>query len=293
MTATSGNPTADKRFEFARQFAECGDHAAAADLIAQALELAPDWPEGQFSLGEALMLARQRDAAVAAFKDYLALDPADSMGAGAKLALLGVMNAHELSPAYVQRLFDQYAPRFDKALIEGLKYSAPTKIRAALNGRFNTCLDLGCGTGLMGAAVRDMVERLEGVDLSTGMLAEAKSKAMYDELRQQPLLDALSARPSAYDLILAADVLVYVGDLAAVMTAAARALAPGGVLAFTLQAGPGDFSLGADQRFSHSEAYIKQVVALAGLVLMRLDRDSFRRERNIDVPGLLVIARKP
>jgi len=291
MTVTSGHPTADKRFAFARQFAERGDHAAAADLISQALELAPAWAEGRFSLGEALMLAGQREQAVAAFKDYLALDTADSMGAGAKLTLLGA-DIRELSPAYVERLFDQYAPRFDKSLLEGLRYSAPAKLRAALTGTFNACLDLGCGTGLMGEAVRGIVKKLDGVDISAGMLAEAKKKNIYDTLAQGSLLDALNARRAAYELIVAADVLVYIGDLAPVMTATAQALMPGGLLAFTVQAGEKDYALGPDQRFSHGEAYIKQVIVAAGLELMWLNPDSFRQERNIDVPGLLVFARK-
>jgi predicted TPR repeat methyltransferase len=298
MTSASGHPTADKRFEFARQFAERGDHAAAADLIRQALELAPTWPEGRFSLGEALMLAGQKDDAVAAFTDYLALDPADSMGGGARLAALGAADpTAELSKAYVERLFDQYAPRFDKALTQGLKYSAPAHIRRVLDALrpghvFANCLDLGCGTGLMGAAVRDIVRRMEGIDLSAGMLAEAKRKNIYDALAQASVHHALTREPVGFDLILAADVLVYVGDLAPVMAGAAASLMPGGLFAFTVQKGAEDYRLGTDHRFSHAPDYIKQAVGAARLNLAKLEPGSFRLERNIEVPGLLAVARK-
>jgi len=245
------------------------------------------------------MLAGAPDEAAAAFAAYLDLDPADSMGAGTKLALLGATpRTAELAPAYVERLFDQYAPRFDKALVEGLGYSAPRHIRAALAAtwpgrRYRRCLDLGCGTGLMGAAVRDIVVTLEGVDISAGMLAEAKRKTIYDRLHKADLTAALTRERGALDLILAADVLVYVGDLAPVLRAAAGALAAGGVLALTVQAEEAvDFMLGADQRFSHSPSYVTRCLIAAGLTVMGLTPGSFRREKNADVPGLLAIAAK-
>jgi len=298
MTLTSGNPTADRRFEIAMQLRERGDEQAALELMGQTLELVPAWPEGRFVLAEILAAAGQSQAATVAFEAYLAIDPSDSMGAAAKLAALGLAPVRSLSPAYVERLFDQYAKRFDKALVEGLKYNAPKQIRDTLSAhfpgrRFARCLDLGCGTGLMGAAIRDLVTTLVGVDLSAGMLAEAKSKNIYDELAHSSLQAALTRERVSVDLILAADVLVYVGDLAPVMMAVATALQPGGLLAFTLQASTeAEFRLGADQRFSHSEGYVTDAVSAAGLNLMTLTHSSFRQERKIDVPGLLIVAAK-
>ncbi|MDX2141818.1 MAG: methyltransferase domain-containing protein [Rhodospirillaceae bacterium] len=295
---SSGNPIADRRFEFARRFAARGDHAAAADLVRQALELAPRWAEGHFSLGDALALAGERDGAVAAFRAYLALEPADSMGARARLAQLGEVSAtEELPRAYVERLFDQYAVRFDQSLLEGLKYTGPRQIRDTLMARwpgrrFARCLDLGCGTGLMGAAIRDSVDRLEGADISAGMLAEAKKKNIYDALGQTDVLTALESVAATYDLILAADVLVYIGDLLLVIAACARALAPGGVVAFTLQSGESpNYRLGADQRFSHHVTYIESLMKGA-FAAHTITAGAFRREKDVDVPGLLVIGEK-
>ena len=276
-----------------------GDVEAAIDLMQQTLELVPGWPEGRFILAEMLFEASQTETGIDSLRAYLLLDPADSMGANAKLATLGATaDTHDLPSAYVERLFDQYAQRFDKALLEGLKYSAPQQIRQAIDmhfsqRRFDRTLDLGCGTGLMGAAIRDITTRLEGVDLSAGMLAEAKRKNAYDKLDHASLLDALAAHADTYDLVVAADVLVYIGNLAHVMSATARAMTKGGLFAFTVQAGNADYRLGPDQRFSHGEAYILTSVSSAGLGLVQITNSSFRQERNIDVPGLLVVAAKP
>ncbi len=298
-SGSSGNATADRRYDMAQQLRARGDRAAAVEVMQQALELVPTWPEGRFVLAEMLIDAGQPNEAINALRAYLLLDPTDSMGANPRLVALNAADhVQDITPAYVERLFDQYAPRFDQALVEGLQYSAPQQIRLAIDElfpqrHFQRCLDLGCGTGLMGAAIRDKVARLDGIDLSAGMLAEAARKNIYDTLTKASLIDALAQQPNCFDLILAADVLVYVGDLNAAMKAAAQALVDGGVVVFTLQAhGSADYSLGPDQRFSHKVAYVESVAASARLSVVRLVPASFRRERNIDVPGLLVVVTK-
>jgi predicted TPR repeat methyltransferase len=297
MTTTSGNPTADRRFDMAMQLRVRGDTDAAIDLIRQTLELVPAWPEGRFVLAELFMETGAVVQAVSEFQAYLLLDHSDSMGAGAKLVTLGARTpTNELADAYIARLFDQYAPTFDHALVEGLRYSAPRQIREALDAAhpvrsFESALDLGCGTGLMGAAIRDKAHHLHGVDISAGMLAEAKTKGIYDTLQHRSLLDALEGT-NTFDLILAADVLVYVGDLVPVLRAARRALRPTGVLAFTLQKAAEDFRLGPDQRFSHSPIYVADILRQLGYGAIDIKERSFRQEKKVDVPGLLVVSER-
>ena len=293
---SSGNLTADRRFDYARSLRAEGDHRAAADVIGQALELAPDWAEARFALAEALAESGDRAGAEAAYRAYLARDSADSMGARLRLALLDATTPSALPEAYVRRLFDEYAPRFDAALVERLQYRAPEKLRAALelaapDRRFARALDLGCGTGLAGAAIRDRADRLEGVDLSTAMVAVAQRKTIYDHLAAGEMVSYVIAAPLPFDLVLAADVLVYVGDLAPLFAAVAARMTAGGLFAFTLQRHDGaGFVLGEEHRYRHSTAYLRDVAGAFEIVT--LTDDVFRREKNVDVPGLLVVLRR-
>jgi len=261
-------------------------------VIGQALELAPTWAEGHFALAEVLAEAGRTDDAVEAYREYLALDADDSMGAGARLALLGVQTASELPQAYVARLFDQYAGRFDTALTEGLRYRAPLLLREAIvrtapGRRFARVFDLGCGTGLGGAALRDLAGWLGGADLSPAMLRQAEHKNIYDHLETGDMVAALAHLAAPCDLIVSADALVYLGDLAPVFTAVRRALAPDGLFAFTVQRGDKDFSLGPEQRFSHSREYVRGTAERGGLRVNLLENAVSRQEKGVDVPGLL------
>lgn len=298
---SSGSLTADRRFAYAQNLRDDGDFAAAADVMAQALDEAPAWTEGRFALAEVLAGAGDTANAVAAYQAYLALDPADSMGAGARLALLGATDMPAALPdAYVQRLFDQYAPRFDSALVEKLAYRAPALLRAAIQRaaperRFARIYDLGCGTGLAGAAVRDLADWLGGVDLSPAMVRIAAQKSLYDDLHSGDMLQAVTALRAPCDLMLAADVLVYCGDLAPLFCAILPALTQDGLFAFTVQrAEAGTFTLGLEQRFSHSRAHIVDLAATSGIRVLILQDVVTRQEKGVDVPGLIaVLSRAP
>jgi predicted TPR repeat methyltransferase len=290
---SSGSLTADRRFAYAQSLKDEGDFTAAAEVMAQALEEAPAWAEGRFTLAEMLAAAGDTAGAVAAYRAYLKIEPADSMGAGARLTLLGAGTAAALPDAYVQRLFDQYAPRFDSALVEKLHYRAPELLRAAVMAaapgrRFARAFDLGCGTGLAGAAIRDLTDWLGGVDLSPAMVRVAEQKRIYDFLESGDMLRAVTALPAPCDLMLAADVLVYCGDLAPLFKAVARKST--GLFAFTVQrTEAGTFSLGPEQRFSHSRAYISDLAAEVGFTVLTLEDAVTRQEKGADVPGLVVV----
>ena len=166
----SGDPLAERRFVYARAAADEGDFAAAADVLEQALERAPEWAAAWFALGEARQQLGDMDAAADAFRAALRSDPADAQGAMARLALIGRSGPPpNLPAAYVARLFDQYAPRFEAHLTCALGYRGPALIAEALSAaapgrRFASALDIGCGDGLMGEALRDRVGHLTGVD---------------------------------------------------------------------------------------------------------------------------------
>jgi predicted TPR repeat methyltransferase len=290
-----GDLLAHRRYAYARSAADDGDWRAAAEVLEQALERAPNWAPAWFALAEAREKVGDRVGAAEAFRATLRADPSDAQGAGARLALLGVGEAPKSLPkAYVARLFDDYAPRFDRHLTGGLDYRGPALILDGLDAvagarRFARGLDLGCGTGLMGAALRGRVDELVGVDLSPAMIAEARETGCYDALQVGDVVDFLATRERGeFDLVVAADVLAYFGDLGKVVSSAARALAPGGLFAFTVETFDGEgYRLGATMRFAHSSAYVRETAAAAGLRPLALVDASARREAGRDVPGLI------
>lgn len=314
---SSGDLLADRRYAYARSLREEGEWEAAADLALQVLDLAPRFAPARFLLGEAREAQyratpdpaapdalRLRHAAVEAYEAARDLDPADALGAAVRLAALGVGDpGRAMSPAYLRRLFDDYAPRFDRHLVEGLSYRAPEQIVAALRRatgphvggfRVGAVLDLGCGTGLMARALEGCAARIEGVDLSPGMLREAARTRLYARLDEGDLLGHLRGRPDAsLDVVVAADVFVYLAELGPVFREVRRTLRPGGLFAFTVQAHEGEgVALGEDGRYSHSEAYLRREAAEAGLDVAALDAASTRRDRGRDVPGWLAVLRR-
>jgi predicted TPR repeat methyltransferase len=299
FASTSGDLIADRRYNFGRDLAARGDHAAAADLFAQAVEVAPAFAPGWVALGEARAKLGDEAGAAAALHQALALDPDDRCGAALSLARLGGADpAGAMSPAYVRSLFDQYAPRFDEALAN-LAYRAPTQLRDAVervrpDTTFQGMLDLGCGTGLAGAAFRPLASHITGVDLAPAMIAQARAKQIYDRLETDGLLAFLGAEGErSHDLVVAADVFVYIFDLAPVVAAVARVLRHGGVLAFTVEtyAGAG-VELGEKLRFRHSADHVRGALATADLQLCEIHPVATRTEAGVDVPSLVVVAKR-
>ena len=294
---SAGDIIAERRFAYAKAAAEEGNWGAAAEVFEQALELAPHWAAARFALGEAREKLGDFEAAAQAFRETLVADPADAQGAAARLALIGRGDAPGALPqAYVARLFDDYAPRFDKHLTDNLRYRAPAVIAGALSAiapgrRFASALDLGCGTGLMGAELRSHTDRLAGVDLSAAMIAKAREHGFYDRLVVGDALSMLGREPpKTFDLIVAADALVYFGDLAPLFVAVVRVLTSDGLFAFSVETCEGDgFKLEPTMRFAHSRSYVETTAREVGLQPLLIRSASTRREAGADVPGLICI----
>jgi len=293
----SSDLIAERRFAYARAAAKEGDWSAAADFYEQTVEQAPHWAAAWFALAEAREKLGDFDAAARAFRGSLAADAADAQGAAARLALIGRGDVPDtLPPAYVARLFNDYAPRFDVHLIKNLGYRAPALMAEALSAaapdrRFASALDFGCGTGLMGEALRDRVDRLAGIDLAPGMIVKARQRGAYDELKVGDAVAVLNSGPrGTFDLIVAADALVYIGDLAPLFAAVVTALTPDGLIAFTVETCEGDgFKLEPAMRFAHSRSYVEATAREAGLRPLLVQSASIRREAGADAPGLICV----
>ena len=301
---SSGDVIADRRADYARMLAEAGDFAAAAELVEQALELVPGWAAGWFRLGEYREKATLATAADA-YRQALDLQPDDIFGARLKLALLGAEEMPAQPPSrYVEGLFDDYADRFDTALVERLEYSVPGKLAAlvAPHAPFRNTVDLGCGTGLFGAEIRDRTERLEGFDLSGNMLARAEAKGLYDHLGQSDLslspdLSGLFsgnlARHRA-DLVSAADVLMYLGSLETVFPLVLELLSSTGLFGFSVEdAGEkGSYLLRDSLCYAHSETYIRSLLHRYSFEILALQKTAIRMDAGKPIDGILFLSRK-
>jgi predicted TPR repeat methyltransferase len=300
---SSGDLVADRRFDFARDLQLKGDLVAAADLLLQATELAPGFASAWFTLGEIRERLGERDEAIAAFRRARVADPDDRHGASLRLTLLGAEKLSAMPPAYVRALFDQYAPKFEAALVDDLGYRGPALLfKAVLAARaairkpafFRRALDLGCGTGLAAHAFAAQADEFIGIDLSPRMIERARATGLYARLEVAEMVEGLRGRPDASaDLILAADAAVYLSDLVPLLGEAKRVLAAGGLLAFTLETHGGDgVILGKGLRYAHGAGYVRASIEAAGLALSRLEELSARNEDNTPVPGLVVVATK-
>jgi predicted TPR repeat methyltransferase len=302
LFVSSGDLVADRRYQWALDYLQRGDTAAAADILAQVVATVPGFATAWFALASIREAIGDRDGAIAAFAAARDADRADYHGARLHLARLGVGEATpSMTGVYVRRLFDQHAPDFDAALVERLDYRGPELLLNAVRTikgvplRLGSVLDLGCGTGLGGAAFRPHCDWLTGVDISPGMIGEARAKGLYDRLEVADLLEFLVAEAGAsHHLALAADVFVYCSDIAPIAAAVAKVLGPGGLFAFTVETHdePG-VRLQGTLRYAHGAAHVRAAMMSAGLRILQLTEVSTRSEKGMPVPGLLVVASTP
>ncbi|WP_343897733.1 methyltransferase domain-containing protein [Craurococcus roseus] len=284
--------------------AALGDAGSALEPLGRAAALDPDAPEPRLALAHARREVGDAEGAAAAAEAALARSAPDSaLAAQARflLAALGRAAVPDRAPTgYVRDLFDGFAERFDADLAGGLGYRTPELLAATLRDAGAPAgegrgLDLGCGTGLSGLALAPLVRRLEGLDLSPRMLALARRRGVYAALHQADLLEWLPGHPAAFDLVAAADVLNYLGDLRPALAGIAGALRPGGFAAFSLEAGEGNggapFALGATMRYRHDRAHAAALAAEAFEVVSQSEA-TLRQERGAPVAGVLMVLRR-
>ncbi|MBX9459463.1 MAG: methyltransferase [Rhizobium sp.] len=302
---TSGDITADRRSEYAKMLSENGDHAAAADLMAQALELVPNWAAGWFQLAEIAEKGGDRDRTVAALHKTMEFDRNDIFGAGLKIARIEGRTPPLPPSAYVAELFNDYAARFDEALVEKLNYTVPGKLAALIRNHvgpghsFFDAVDLGCGTGLFGAEIAANCFRLEGYDISDSMLARASAKKLYNHLARAdisrpPEQSGLFGQPRRADLVSAADVMMYLGDLKAAFDNVAALIKPDGVFAFSVEKAGEDagFELRSSLRYAHSETHVVTALYGHGFETLATEETVIRTDAGEPITGLLFLARK-
>ena len=246
-------------------------------------------------LGCSTALLQER---VEAYRHWLAHDPDNPVPRFMLAACLGDSAAPRAPDEFVSKLFDEFAGYFDQNLA-ALDYRVPELLGKRLAGWERSqlvVLDAGCGTGLCGPILRPLAQRLTGVDLSGEMLRKAAGRRVYDELVTAEITAYMGAHPATFDLIASADTLLYFGDLAGVIAAAALALRENGRLLFSLEKVAADcqagFQLGSSGRYAHAEPYVRATLSAAGLRLVSCTQEVLRRESGEPVHGLLFDAVK-
>ena len=282
--------------QFCGWLAQTGAHREAIQHLTRHVADHADDADGWLQLGALWLVVQEPRKAAATWDHYRALCPDDPAQTRMRLA------AHDdaaLTPDYVRALFDGYAENFDRDLEGKLRYRVPELLRAAVtrvwNGANPTCaiLDLGCGTGLCGKVFAPHIRHLSGVDLSPKMLARAAATGLYHELAADDIVRWMNLTERRFDLVLAADVLVYLGDLRPLFEAVRRVLIPGGLFAGTVEQLPAtegqDFLLQPKRRYAHAESYLMRLTESHGFLPITLEPCIPRHEAGQPVSGMLFV----
>lgn len=289
----------DLHFNYARLLYQAGHFRESAAHSIQALSIDPTLSSSRKVLMMSYFVLGERDNAIEQLRAWKAIEP-DNPEIDHHLAACGESAVPERAPdPYVRRVFDDFAASFDKKL-GILGYRAPQLVADALAAVASQeagavdILDAGCGTGLCGPLLRPFARRLDGVDLSAGMLDRARAgHPEYDALHEGELTAYLRSHPEAYDVIVSADTLCYFGELAGFLDAARGSLRGPGILIFSLEAlmdEDKDHELHIHGRYSHSKRGVLERLAAAGFTVHSLNQDVLRTELAEPVQGWIVTA---
>jgi predicted TPR repeat methyltransferase len=277
------------------------DFDAAESSLRRALEVQPNLSDAYELLGKLLYRDGRSDEVAALYRNWLHNDPANPVAAHLVAATGGASAPGRASDAFITSLYRRAAPQFD-ATAESLGYRAPQLLHENVSTvlgadwRRGRVLDLGCGTGLCGELLRVHAGSLTGVDLSDAMLGKAAERGCYDQLVRAEITEFLRSHTRDFDLVTAADVFCYFGDLAPAFAAVGSVLRMGGCFAFSVEAlnGPDDTAhslLQEHGRYAHALPYLQSALAGAGLEVESVHSESLRFERGEPVQGWILTAR--
>jgi predicted TPR repeat methyltransferase len=273
----------------ARAQAELDRHEEALRSTQRALDLDAHLAQVWSIRGMLLRdLARPQEA-VEAFRKAIEHGADPELHAYYLAALTGESAPASTPSRYVQNLFDSYADDFEHHLVQVLHYGAPAILAKGLPQReWARALDLGCGTGLMGEQLRASARRLVGIDISANMVARAQARGVYDDVIHGDVGEWLAGAGETFDLVAAADVFNYIGDLRPVFERVRRVLASDGWFAFTVElAREGqDISLEPSLRYTHSRAYVESLAAQCGFDVASMAQHPIREDQRQPIAGL-------
>ena len=288
-----------------------GDTKQAIKCYQKAIHINPKNKDAYYNLGNTYETLGKTQLAIDCYQraihlsDYdLRLNPSDKKAYARQQSSLHLLNSlvgvtTKTAPkCYIKNLFDDFAQTFDHQLANVLDYKIPELLKNALltqqgkNLLFNMAIDLGCGTGLSGQMFRPICKRLVGIDLSPKMIAKAREKKIYDIIENIEINDYLEQNSEKYDLLIAADVLIYIGDLGRLFSNVAAVSRPGAIFLFSIELVlDGDYVLERSGRYAHSNSYIRQLAISNKFEISRIENIVLRKEKNKDVEGQLFLFR--
>ncbi len=272
-----------------------GDRAEAAAAYEKVVAISDSHSSALSNLAYCTHLQGDYERAAVLYRRLLALRP-DHTAAGYMLDALEGKNTSAPPPEYVRRLFDGYSENFDQDLLENLSYRVPALLGSLLRRtigpgcRDKRVVDLGCGTGLSGRAVAEYASSITGVDLSAKMVEEAEKKGCYDALAVGDVVDFLCRLSEPVELMLAADVFTYLGDLEPLFKAASASVQPGGLFCFSTERGEGEgWQLRVTGRYGHSRIYVRRLAEKVGFQVLACEGADIRKERDQWIAGDLYL----
>ena len=269
---------------------QCDD---AINCYEKAISINSNYAEAHFNLGTMLSQLGKLEAAVKSLESAVS----NKANYGEALHLLNALTGKTTqSPPkeYVEKLFDDYADEFDNSLVKQLQYKLPFLIKKLINkvapssSKFNNVIDLGCGTGLAGQELRGISNNLTGIDLSNKMIIKAKAREVYDHLIGGDIAKTLNASKEKYDLFVALDVLIYIGEVSSIFKAIRRSCNQNAIFIFSIEVqSDGDYSLLKTGRYSHSEDYILRNSS-DGFKLLESKEVKLRKDNDKWITGKII-----
>ena len=276
-------------------FKDEGKPEEAISCYQKAVQLKPDYAEAYCNMGVMFKTEGKVDEAIRSFKHVIELDQENATAKHLLAALTG--KTPENAPRqYVKDLFDQYSKRFDYHLVEKLEYRTPALLRKSLNSlfedslHFQNAIDLGCGTGLSGMEFRSVSDRLTGLDISPKMLQVAKNKKIYDAIQHVDIVDYLNITNEKYDLFIATDVFIYIGNLKPVFQSIQNCSLNGAYLIFSTEStNENSYVLRQTGRYAHPLPYIELLAKQHDFVIEMSSQKVIRKEKEKKIMGNLFI----
>jgi predicted TPR repeat methyltransferase len=290
--------SAQELYALAQRLQQNGKVQTAFLCAKRAVELKPDYWEAWYDLGDLAQSVGRREEARVAFQKYFDAHPDDAELEHLLVALRDEAPPPRASDRTIQQIYKGFAVTYESRMREDLQYQGPERICDAIRSIIgepsgDNILDLGCGSGLAGMALKPWAAQLVGVDLSPEMITLARKREIYDRLEVGEITAWLETSHESFDLIVSCDVLIYFGDLHVITAAAAKRVKSGGLFALSMERGENfPFQLTDTGRYAHHPDHVREAAAAAGLTVAYLDEAFLRMEYGVPVTGLFAVLRK-